>query len=221
MLTTQKTPALLMAVWIAFACQASLAAEPEEAATLQQQAAHGMRQGMLEHDEEQLSRAMDLAERALALAPGHGRALLTKLQIQLYRHQYPQALVTVGEAQHKHPNDGSLRLLRCMLIDRVQGAASGKSCYAQLEQDYTSQAASSPGEVRHAVNASHTMSAVPFNQVGAAILGDSPRAQALAEAYVAQARTQGGIEAEDVARLTVEALQNGSYVDRVLMTSHP
>lgn len=217
MFMTQKTPASLIAAWMAFACQASLAADAQNAAELQRQAAKRMLQGIQRHDDQALSRAMSFAERALALSPDNGGALLTRLQIQLYRHQYEEALASVNAAQQRHPEDDSLSLLRCMLVGKTQGNAPGDACYADIERDDASQPTEPTAEARHASDTGHAASLVSFNRVGAAILGDSPHAKVLAEAYIDQARELGGIEAEDVARQTVEALENGSYVDEVLM----
>ncbi|WP_134017436.1 hypothetical protein [Modicisalibacter xianhensis] len=213
---TQKMPALFMAAWIVFACQASQAADAPDAAELQRQAAKRMLQGIHRHDDQALSRAMTLAERALALSPDNGGALLTKLQIQLYRHQYEQALASVNAAQQRHPEDDSLSLLRCMLVGKTQGSAPGDACYADLQRG-ASQPVAPAAEARHASDTANSALSVSFNQVAAAILGDSPQAEALAETYIAQTRELGGIEAEDVARQTVEALQDGSYVAGVLM----
>ncbi|MFC3294397.1 tetratricopeptide repeat protein [Modicisalibacter luteus] len=218
MLMFQKVPALLLATLMTLAYQPSSAAETEESAALQRQAAQHLYQGIRQHDEQAIDKAMTLAERILTLSPDNLGAWHTKLQAQLYRHQYQQALSSVNEAQQRHPNDQSLRLLHCMLVDRSQGEAAGDACYAKLEQEYASQAANGQGETRPVSNAPDTASPVAFNQVGAAILGGSPHAQALAEAYVAQVRSLGGIEAEDIARHTVESLQDGRYVEGVLMT---
>lgn len=90
-----------------------------------------------------------------------------------------------------------------MLIEEVEGDDSGKECYSAVEESYAE---------RHS-----TDSKISANWGGgAAILADSHAAPELVEAYLEQEKAKGEMEAE-MAEMTIESLQDGSYVNHVLM----
>lgn len=89
-----------------------------------------------------------------------------------------------------------------MLRGEVKDNESARECYTTVEESYAE---------RH--EADEEISA---NWVSAAILTDSHAAPELAEAYLELEKAKGEME-EEIAEMTVESLQDGSYVNQVLM----
>lgn len=199
----KKILLILPMAFLITACQESGGNDlHDESVELQRQANEEATLGMAESDSDRLSKAIDLIEQSLAADPNNHAALLTRAQIAVYRQNYEIALRNVESAFNIAPNHDSLPLFRCMLIEEVEGENSGKECYSAVEESYVEQ---------HRED-----SQISANWVGATILGDSHAAPELIEAFLKQEKDKGELEAE-MAEMTIESLQDGSYVDQVLM----
>ncbi|PMR70414.1 tetratricopeptide repeat protein [Halomonas heilongjiangensis] len=185
------------------ACQEGMSNEIHgDSVELQRQANEEVAFGIAEGNSDRLDRAKDLIEQSLQADPNNHAALLNRAQIAVYQQNYELALRDVESAYDIAPSNDSLPLFRCMLIEEVKGDDSGKECYSAVEENYAEQ---------HRED-----SQIPANWAGAAILADSHSAPELAEAYLEQEKAKGEMEAE-MAEMTIESLQDGSYVDQVLM----
>lgn len=173
-----------------------------ESIDLQRQATEEVAFGIAEENSARLDRAKKLIEQSLEVDPNNHEALLNRAQVAVYRQNYDIALRDVESAVDIAPKNDSLLLFRCILIEEVEGNDRGKECYSTVEKHYAE---------RHG-----TKDKIPANWVGAAILADAYVAPELVEAYLEQERNEGQMEAE-MAIITIESLQNGSYVDQVLM----
>lgn len=169
---------------------------------LQRQANEETALGIAEGNGERIEKAKILIEQSLDADPRNHFALINRAQIALYQGNYELALSTVEQAYDIAPSNDSLPLFRCMLIEEVESNESARECYSAVEESYAE---------RHEADEE-----IPANWVGAAILADSHAALELAEAYLEQEKAKGEMEAE-FAEMTIESLQNGSYVDQVLM----
>ncbi|MCE8022736.1 tetratricopeptide repeat protein [Billgrantia aerodenitrificans] len=158
--------------------------------------------GIAEGNNERLEKAKILIEQSLEADPGNHFALINRAQIAIYQGNYELALSTVERAYDIAPSNDSLPLFRCMLIEEVESNESARECYSAVEESYAE---------RHEADGE-----IPANWVGAAILGDSHAAPELAEAYLEQEKAKGKMEAE-IAEMTIESLQDGSYVGQVMM----
>ncbi|MGL6215562.1 tetratricopeptide repeat protein [Billgrantia desiderata] len=158
--------------------------------------------GIAEGNNERLEKAKILIEQSLEADPGNHFALINRAQIAIYQGNYELALSTVEQAYDIAPSNDSLPLFRCMLIEEVESNESARECYSTVEASYA--------ELHEAGEE------IPANWMSAAILADSHAAPELAEAYLEQEKAKGKMEAE-IAEMTIESLQDGSYVDQVLM----
>ncbi|MEC9481928.1 MAG: hypothetical protein UMU75_01210 [Halomonas sp.] len=174
-----------------------------DAETLRDQAALAMLEGIGQDDPERIEQALELTERLLAASPEDVSALLTQTQLNMYRHRYREALASLERALPHAPDDGTLRLTRCMLVEQTRGETAGQACYRETERQHAALHESSEP--------------VGFPWVGAAILGETPNAEALTDAYLERVRRDGGIERFDLARQSIESLESGRYVQDVLM----
>ncbi|OAZ98398.1 MULTISPECIES: hypothetical protein [unclassified Halomonas] len=174
----------------------------DESIDLQRQANEEVTFGIAEENSERLDRAKELIEQSLNADPNNHAALINRAQIAVYQQNYERALSDVESAYDIAPSNDSLPLFRCILIEEVKGNDRGKACYSSVEERYAE---------RH-----NSDGKIPANWVGAAILADTQDAPRLVEAYLEQARSKGEMEAE-MAEMTIESLQDGSYVDQVLM----
>lgn len=194
---------ILQVAFFILACQASAGNDlHNESIELQRQANEEATLGIAERDNDRLSKAVDLIKLSLAADPSNHAARLTWAQIAVYRQNYKIALCNINDAYSLAPNDDSLPLFRCMLIEEIEGGSRGKECYSTIEKSYAEQ---------HREN-----NQIPTSWVGAAILADSHAAQELIENYFRQEKAKGELE-EEMAEMTIESLQDGSYVDQVLM----
>ncbi|UYG08298.1 hypothetical protein [Halomonas sp. M4R1S46] len=185
------------------ACQEGVSNDiHDDSVELQRQANEEVAFGIAEGNSDRLDRAKDLIEQSLQADPSNHEALLNRAQIAVYQQNYKLALRDVESAYDIALSNDSLPLFRCMLIEEVEGDDTGKECYSAVEESYAEQ---------HSKD-----SQIPANWVGAAILADSQAAPELVEAYLEQERAEGEMEAE-MAKMTIESLQDGSYVDQVLM----
>jgi len=173
-----------------------------ESIDLQRQANEEVAFGIAEENSARLDRAKKLIEQSLEIDPNNHEALLNRAQVAVYRQNYDIALRDVESAFDIAPRNDSLLLFRCILIEEVEGNDSGKECYSTVEKHYAE---------RHS-----TDNKIPANWVGAAILADTHIASELVEAYLEQESGKGEMETE-MAKMTVESLQDGSYVNKVLM----
>ncbi|MCE8030103.1 hypothetical protein HOP54_15545 [Halomonas daqingensis] len=158
--------------------------------------------GIAERNNERLEKAKILIEQSLEADPRNHFALINRAQIAIYQKNYELALSTVEKAYDIAPSNDSLPLFRCMLIEEVESNESARECYSAVEESYAE---------RHELGEE-----IPANWMSAAILADSHAALELAEAYLEQEKAKGVMEAE-IAEVTIESLQDGSYVDQVLM----
>lgn len=169
---------------------------------LQRKANEETARGIAERNNERLEKAKILIEQSLEADPGNHFALINRAQIAIYQKNYELALSTVEQAYDIAPSNDSLPLFRCMLIEEVESNESARECYSAVEESYAE---------RHELGGE-----IPANWMSAAILADSHAALELAEAYLEQEKAKGVMEAE-FAEVTIESLQDGSYVDQVLM----
>ncbi|NIC05012.1 hypothetical protein [Billgrantia bachuensis] len=172
---------------------------------LQRQANEQTSLGIAERNNERLERAKALIEQSLEADPENHFALINRAQIAIYQENYELALSTVEQAYDIAPSNDSLPLFRCMLIEEVESNESARECYSAVEESYAE---------RHDADGE-----IPANWVSAAILADSRAAPELAGAYLEQEKAKGKMEAE-IAEMTIERFQDGSYVDQVLMRYH-
>lgn len=190
-------------IFLLSACQEGMSNEiHDDSVELQRQANKEVAFGITEGNNDRLDRAKELIGQSLKADPNNHAALLNRAQIAVYQQNYELALRDVESAYDIAPSNDSLPIFRCMLIEEVKGDDSGKECYSAVEENYAEQ---------HRED-----SQIPANWVGAAILADSHAAPELAEAYLEQEKAKGEMEAE-MAEMTIESLQDGSYVDQVLM----
>ncbi|MCE8050503.1 hypothetical protein HOP61_04265 [Halomonas daqingensis] len=169
---------------------------------LQRKANEETARGIAERNNERLEKAKILIEQSLEADPRNHFALINRAQIAIYQKNYELALSTVEQAYDIAPSNDSLPLFRCMLIEEVESNESARECYSAVEESYAE---------RHELGGE-----IPANWMSAAILADSHAALELAEAYLEQEKAKGVMEAE-FAEVTIESLQDGSYVDQVLM----
>ena len=169
---------------------------------LQRKANEETARGIAERNNERLEKAKILIEQSLEADPRNHFALINRAQIAIYQKNYELALSTVEQAYDIAPSNDSLPLFRCMLIEEVESNESARECYSAVEESYAE---------RHELGGE-----IPANWMSAAILADSHAALELAEAYLEQEKAKGVMEAE-FAEMTIESLQDGSYVDQVLM----
>ncbi|EPC03200.1 hypothetical protein L861_23105 [Litchfieldella anticariensis FP35 = DSM 16096] len=199
----KKLLLILPITFLIAACQESGGNDlHDESVELQRQANEEVSLDIAEGNRERLSKAMDLIEQSLEADPNNHAALLARAQITVYRQEYELALRDVENAYRIAPSNDSIPLFRCMLIEEVKGDNSGKECYSRVEESYAEQ---------HKED-----SQIPANWMSAAILADSHNAPELVENYIKQEKAKGELEAE-MAGMTIESLQDGSYVDQVLM----
>ncbi|SEG10672.1 hypothetical protein [Billgrantia desiderata] len=169
---------------------------------LQRKANEETARGIAERNNERLEKAKILIEQSLEADPRNHFALINRAQIAIYQKNYELALSTVEQAYDIAPSNDSLPLFRCMLIEEVESNESARECYSAVEESYAE---------RHELGGE-----IPANWMSAAILADSHAALELAEAYLEQEKAKGVMEAE-FAEVTIESLQDGSYVDQVMM----
>lgn len=198
----EKLLLVLLSVLFISACQKSVGNDREESIELQRQANEEANFGMAEGDSDRIAKAISLIRQSLQADPSNHAALLSRAQIAVYRQNYRLALRDVENAYDIAPGNDSIALFRCMLIEEVEGDSSGKECYSAVERGYVE---------RHREG-----SQITFNWVGAAVLADSRAAPELIEAYLEQKYIKGELEAE-MAKRSIESLQDGSYVDKLLM----